>query len=413
MAVKRRSEFGVKGLYQKRGWFYYAAPTPKGGSRPAAVALLTNDLVTAIGKVQEHRVKSQTEAALRSGTVAVALEKYLAAKATDAAPTKRARESILNRFVKDTGNPKTAEITAELIEQWRASLAAGTGNKRKVAKAAAKAAEAAAATTGKASGQRRSRVPDQEPKESEVEESDPAGLSGATVRSYLITLRAFVNWLREEGYVTGDPMKKMKRQFRVARTRRQEFVSVAERDRLLAAAELPDYLGLVLHLGFFAGLRDGEMLAMTKDWVWLAEDGSRGTITVQETPVTLRNGKPWRWRPKTREMRTIPMHPRLLEFVKAYGLREPFMVAPHKPRWPDESMNCKRFECKKALHAAAENAGIPHLTFHKMRHSFATHLAMKGTPLAVIAGLLGDSLRVTEDHYAGFCPKEGGAVMVL
>lgn len=379
----------VKGLYQKRGWYYYQPPTQSSGqARPCAMALKTKNLVEAIQAIQEIRTELALERAVIHNTVAEVLPQYLNSKRKDAASTKRARISILNRFIEDTGNPKLNELNHDLIENWRESLAGNDGHKRHRI-APQKTGEA----VGAGGGARR-------------------GLSGASVRSYTITLRAFMNWMREEGMINHDPAAKLKRHLIAVRTRRQDFITVPQREALLAA-DAPDYLRLVLHLGFFAGLRDGEMLAMTRRWVWVADDASRGSLTVQETPMTMRNGHPWVWRPKTREIRTIPLHPRLLEFLKHYGLPEPFVLAPHKPEWPDERLNCKRFECRKVLQSVAEAAGVPHLTFHMMRHSFATHLAMNGTPLAVIAGLLGDSLSVTEDHYAGYCPSGNAALMAL
>ena len=40
-------------------------------------------------------------------------------------------------------------------------------------------------------------------------------------------------------------------------------------------------------------------------------------------------------------------------------------------------------------------------------------LSMKGVPLAEISGLLGDSLRMTEEHYAGDQPGKGNPLGVL
>jgi integrase len=237
-------------------------------------------------------------------------------------------------------------------------------------------------------------------------------LSGTTIKTYTICLRAFVNWLLEQKILRIDPMAKLKRQTRVSSTRRHEFLTEAQREALLAA-EMPDYARLILMLGFFAGLRDGEMLAMTPEWLWLAADGSRGSVTVQETPIQFTDGKRGVWRAKTRQCRTIPLHPRLLAFLQSYGMKRPWMLAPEKERWPDETKNAKRFDAKKALAGVAKRAGVTGLNFHILRHSFATHLAMKGVPLAKIAGLLGDSLRVTEDHYAGFCPNLANPLEVL
>jgi len=83
------------------------------------------------------------------------------------------------------------------------------------------------------------------------------------------------------------------------------------------------------------------------------------------------------------------------------------VIAPEKPRWPDDSKKSKRYDPKKSLHSIGVKAGVKVLNFHILRHSFATHLAMRGVALAQIAGLLGDGIKVTEDHYAGFSPGSG------
>lgn len=55
---------------------------------------------------------------------------------------------------------------------------------------------------------------------------------------------------------------------------------------------------------------------------------------------------------------------------------------------------------------ACQNAGIPRVTFHQLRHTFASLLAMEGTPMAVIARCLGHTTtRVCERTYAHLAPN--------
>ena len=362
---------GIKGLYEKRGWFYYQAPTPvEGGARPAPVALRTRVLTTALAKLDEIREEGAMVAAVMAGTRDEALPKYYAAKREDTIATRRARKVILGQFREAVGNVRVGEITARMVEEWREELHERSGKNGKK-------------------------------------------LSGTTIKSYTIALRAFVNWLRAEKYMRHDPMGRLKRQTRVVRTRRQEFLTEEERERILADDKMDDTARLILHLGFFCGLRDAEMLAMTPKWIWLAEDGARGTITVEETPITFPDGSAGMWRPKGKEMRTVPMHPRLLTLLAKVDRSSPFVLAPQKDRWPPETKNSKRYDAKKSLAGVAKRVKVEKLTFHMLRHSFATHLAMKGVPLAEIAGLLGDSLAVTENHYAGFCPNKVNPLEVL
>jgi len=362
---------GVKGLYEKRGWFYFQPTTPKGGGpRPSAVALKTQDLVTAIQRMNENRMEIAMERAVVSGTLKEVLPRYYAAKGEDELSTRRPRKVILDQFMREMGNPQAEDITAELVTKWRKKLA---------------------------------------------ERLKPSGdsLSGTTIKSYTIVLRAFVNWLLEERILRVDPMKKMTRQIKVAATRRHEFLTEPEREVIMADDKANKQVRLILHLGFYAGLRHSEMLALNPAWIWISPDQTRGSISVQQTPIKFDDGKAGVWKPKDREVRTIPMHPKLLDFIKGYGLKSPFLLAPETEYWPGESKNSKRYDAKKALAGVAKRVKVKKLNYHILRHSFATHLAMKGVPLAEIAGLLGDSLKVTEDHYAGFCPNRVNPVEVL
>lgn len=134
------------------------------------------------------------------------------------------------------------------------------------------------------------------------------------------------------------------------------------------------------------------------------------------------NGSTGMWSPKGKRRRTIPLHPRLLALLlerpdlefrhapaKDGGTENScgFMVSPERGRWPDDDKKSKRYDPKKSLYAIGTAAKVKTLNYHILRHSFATHLAMKGVSLAQIAGLLGDGLKVTEDHYAGFSPGTG------
>jgi len=368
MAARKR----VKGLYSKRGWWYFQPPTPKGGGpRPRPVALGTQDYVEAILKAVEEGSKVRLDQAEKKGRLDEILPRYYRAKAEDSPDTRRVREMILGNFSEVLGNPRTLEIDAEMMAGWRDHLATKGGTK-----------------DGK------------------------KGIAGTTAKSYLITVRAFLNWAKGEGYVKGDPMERLKRQTRINSTKVQDFLTELDREKALQP-RMPDHLRLVLLLGFYAGLRDKEMLAMNPAWIWISPKRDRGTISVQDTVVTYEDGTKGRWRPKGRKMRVIPMHPVVLKFFKTYGSPEPWTLRPDKVLWPKDEKQSKRYDARKALATHAAATGVRKLNFHTLRHSFATHLAMKDVPLATIAALLGDSLKVTEDHYAGFSPSRKNPLAVL
>ena len=62
---------------------------------------------------------------------------------------------------------------------------------------------------------------------------------------------------------------------------------------------------------------------------------------------------------------------------------------------------------KRPLEEASAQAEItPAVTFHILRHTHGSHLAMKGVPMGVIASQLGHAdTRMTEKHYAHLAPS--------
>jgi integrase len=62
---------------------------------------------------------------------------------------------------------------------------------------------------------------------------------------------------------------------------------------------------------------------------------------------------------------------------------------------------------KRPLDEASARAGIaPAVNFHILRHSHASHLAMSGVPMGVVAAQLGHAdTRMTEKHYAHLAPS--------
>ncbi len=62
---------------------------------------------------------------------------------------------------------------------------------------------------------------------------------------------------------------------------------------------------------------------------------------------------------------------------------------------------------QRPLDAASTAARLtPPATFHMLRHTYASTLAMKGVPMGVIAAQLGHAdTRITERHYAHLAPN--------
>lgn len=359
----------MKGLYQKAGsdWWYYQPPTPKGPKgmrmkRPKPMALKTTDEIEAINLVTDLQWSGEELSAETRGTLTEILPLYYTAKSEDRKKTKLGRYHTLEAFKKEVGNRKLTHINREVILEWRAELAG-------------------------------------------------RGLSTTTMTSYLIVVRAFFNWCVEEKLLRKNPAGNLGKQSTVRKTRRDEFHTVEEREALFAQP-CKDYLGLILYAGLFHGLRIGEMLVMQPEWFYIAPDLSHGSIRVQPTKIQLEDDSWVLWEPKTaRGVRTIPLHPRFIKFLNNYGMRRPFMIAPDHPKFPTDDKQSLRFDPKKSLHAHALRCGIAKTNYHMLRHSFGTHLAMGGVPIAEIAGLMGITITVAEETYAGYSPRKGHQVL--
>jgi integrase len=115
-----------------------------------------------------------------------------------------------------------------------------------------------------------------------------------------------------------------------------------------------------------------------------------GTITVRESKA----GKP-RHVALTDEGRAL-----FVELTAGKTGRGPIFVRDDGKIWGASHQ-------QRPLDAASARAKLdPPATFHILRHTYASALAMRGVPMGVIAAQLGHSdTRMTERHYAHFAPS--------
>ena len=349
----------IQGLYLKKNRYYWQPPQ-KCGLRPKPIALRTSDADEAVKKVFELQQSALLDQSANAGRMEPEIKVYLETKKSSGSHTERTRKTatvVLGNLCKHWENPMLPSITEKKIIAWREWLSKQPGRKGQL-------------------------------------------MSDSSIGGYLRILKGFLSWCYRTGRIPVHPMRDFK-MGRIKRTKRQDFCSYEQRDLLLANAPSEE-IDFILHIGFFAGLRFGEMLAMEPNWLFLSPDGSHGNLTVQETAF---------WKPKDKELRTIPLHPRLLEFFARYGVRKPFMLAPKKDEW--KAPPAYRFNPKKQLAGLTRRCEMEFVTYHTLRHSFATHLAMENVPMREIAALLGDDIRVVEEHYVGFSPVAGDVISKL
>jgi integrase/recombinase XerD len=362
--MESNTPLDIKGLYLKGGYWYLRQPQVA-GKRPPAIAMKTKDRGEAVEQAFNLFNKKVLRVVQTRDRMEDLLAEYLAAQRSARVHTLRTSDitrRVLGKLAKDWGNPKVADIDRKKVVAWRAELNLRPGY-------GWVDADHAVGADGKV--------------------KKPT-MSEASISSYLLRLRGFVSWLVEERHLRENPMELIKLP-RVKKTKREKFCTVEQREALLSDPPT-DEIDFILHFGFFAGLRFGEMLAMQADWLVKLGDG-KWLLTVKETSF---------WKPKDKETRTIEVHPRLAAFIEGYGLKRPFMLAPKKKEWRVEP--AYRFNPKKAFATHAKNHGVEFCTYHTLRHSLATHLASAGMSMIEIARILGDTPRVVESNYASFAP---------
>ncbi len=214
-----------------------------------------------------------------------------------------------------------------------------------------------------------------------------ARVSESTARGYMTTVRSFYNWIVRTKKMRENPVKGVELA-KLDEKGRQRFCTPEQRDRAITEAPTED-LRFVLFCGFHAGMRKNEIVEARPEWF----DLERGSLTIRETPT---------FRPKDRQERTVPLTTGFRAFLASYGLRAPYMIRPEKER----EGAIYRVDFTRAFENHARRMGMPWLTLHVMRHTFASLLASAGVSIYKIAKWMGDDVGTVQKHYAKLLPQD-------
>ena len=206
----------------------------------------------------------------------------------------------------------------------------------------------------------------------------------STANRVLTILKAVLNHAHREGRCASDDAWRTVRAFREADAAKLRYLSDDEARRLANACPA-DFRSLVTG-ALLTGARYGELTAM------VAEDfnADAGTVRVRVS----KSGKP----------RHVVLTQEGREFFAALAVGRPasvrLFVRENGKAW-------SKSEQQRPLSAACMAARIdPPANFHALRHTYASRLAMRGVPLAVIAAQLGHSdTRMVEKHYGHLAPN--------
>jgi len=206
--------------------------------------------------------------------------------------------------------------------------------------------------------------------------------SGRRQADYAWTVLARVlSWGLDRGLVAANPCEKGGRLYRGSRA--EKIWSAADEQAFLARAPL--HLHLPLLLGLWTGQRQGDLLRLP----WSAYDGSHIRLRQSKSgkPVKILVGAP------------------LKAALDAASKRSPIMLTNSEGKpWTSDGF-------RASWRKACATAGIVGVTFHDLRGTAVTRLALVGATEAEIANITGHSLRdvhaILDMHYLARDPALG------
>ncbi len=213
----------------------------------------------------------------------------------------------------------------------------------------------------------------------------PRTLSKKTINNCLTVLRRALVIAKKRGIIAAVPEFEW---FRIPLPK-FDFLTFEEADRLIAAAESEEQTMIIVALR--TGLRYGELAALR----WEDVDLVAGRVTVRQRLYRGKFGTPKGGRP-----REVPLSEDARAALKRHRhLRGPLVfcdmdgrpLTPGVPRY--------------AIKRNSKRAGLRHLGWHVLRHTFASHLAMCGAPLKAIQELMGHTTIQMTMRYAHLAPE--------
>ena len=303
-------------------------------------------------------------------TVADAVADYLAdMKARGARSFGTSTTATKAHIIPALGNVAVPRLTRDKVRTWHRALATAAVRRR-----------------GK-------------PQETDPTDADAPRRRQATANRILTILKAALNHARQEGRVTGpDDAWTLVKPFRGSDAPKVRYLSDDECVRLANACP-PDFRALVTG-ALLTGCRYGELCAMRADDL----DQQAGSVNIPRSKsgkarhvVLTDEGRDFFARMARSKAGDALLFQR--DAIAKQATRKAAVML-RRARWaPSDQF--------RAMAEACKAAGIaPAVSFHVLRHTYASRLARNAVPLPVIAAQLGHAdTRMTERHYAHLAPS--------
>jgi integrase len=245
-------------------------------------------------------------------------------------------------------------------------------------------------------------------------------LSRRSVQICRTVLRAALSEAVEEGLIARSPAARVGLPRTVAKPVKEKDVvawTADDVDRFLEATKDHRW-AIAFRLGVLYGLRRSEVLALK----WDDLDTRANSLRIDESVVATNEGAAWGNAKNERSRRTIPIDP---DTMKVFASRRAMQAVEQfraGTRWlQTDLITTTRTgglvlprSYDRALATIVEDAGLPRLTSHGLRHTAATHMVQSATDvgeLRAIADVLGHSPEILMNTYAHALPRSQNAVV--
>lgn len=219
-----------------------------------------------------------------------------------------------------------------------------------------------------------------------VDPADPDALRRrrASANRILTVLKAALNHAHQEGHGGNKDVWAMVKPFRDVDAPKISFLTDPEATRLVNAC--PTDFRQIVVAALLTGMRYGEITRLRAGDF----NAESGTVTL----ATSKSGKP-RHVVLTQEGQAFFAQATIGKPTSAFVFTR------------DDGTGWGKSYQARPLSAACQTAKIsPAISFHILRHTYASRLALRGTPMPVIAAQLGHAgTRMTERHYAHLTPS--------
>ncbi len=144
----------------------------------------------------------------------------------------------------------------------------------------------------------------------------------------------------------------------------------------------PDYLRCLVQLARNTGMRRGELFSL--EWRDVNMHGCEITLRAENT--------------KSNQARRISLNPVALKALRVWQGRKAIRLSPLV--FPNPGSGKRMTHFKRSWTDLLNRAEITDLTFHDLRHDFASQLRLRGVPLEVVRDALGHSSILLTERYA-------------